>query len=388
MQNNNYFEELIVSYLSNNLDAEEEAFIIAWINNSEQNKQYFEELKRTWTAFSLKQINVDNAWRLFTLAKESTQKASEETKKDAFKQEIIDLPIDDTTKKRSVYRILISATVAASAVIIFLIGAKSIDSHKALQAVTATDFEKTIVEQPNVEYQFNTTGKIKKLVLADGSLVALYSNSSIRYNKPFTGNRRDIILSGKANFTVSKDKLRPFTVISGDIATTALGTQFTVTAYEGAREVTVRLFEGKVIIKPSDKLIGKLKSNYYLLPKQELIYNNINSVAKVTTFGSQGVGFALKHDIKKAPLEKEQPSVPEIGKETWYMFNNQPLNVVFDQLSGMFHGDIRYKKNDVAKIYFIGKFNVSDSLSDILKQIGTLNKLKVTRKNNTFIINK
>jgi transmembrane sensor len=388
MQNNNYFEELIVSYLSNNLDAEEEAFIIAWINDSNENKQYFEELKRTWNAISIKQINVDNAWKQFTLTKESIQKASGETKANNFGPKSIGSLRDNSKKKSSIYRILMFSTVAVSTVIIFLIGARLINSNKTLQPVFATDFKKIILEESNVEYQFNTTQNIKKIVLADGSLVTLHSNSSIRYNKPFINNRRDIILSGKANFTVSKDKSRPFTVTSGDIATTALGTQFTVTAYEGAQEVTVRLFEGKVIIKPSDRLIGKLKNNYYLLPQQELIYNNINSVAKVTSFRSERISLAVKHTTKKAPLENDQPSIPEIGKETWYMFNNQPLNAVFDQLNGMFHTDIKYKKNDVAKIYFIGKFNVSDSLSDILKQISTLNKLKVTKKNNTFIINK
>ena len=70
------------------------------------------------------------------------------------------------------------------------------------------------------------------------------------------------------------------------------------------------------------------------------------------------------------------------------MFNNQSLSHVFDQLSGMFNEEIVYSKKDFSKIYFIGTFNIADSLDNILKQIASLNNLKVTRANKQVIISK
>jgi hypothetical protein len=50
--------------------------------------------------------------------------------------------------------------------------------------------------------------------------------------------------------------------------------------------------------------------------------------------------------------------------------------------------EIKYEPKEVQKMYFIGKFNKSDSVETILKQIAALNNLIVTRQNNTFIISR
>jgi ferric-dicitrate binding protein FerR (iron transport regulator) len=70
------------------------------------------------------------------------------------------------------------------------------------------------------------------------------------------------------------------------------------------------------------------------------------------------------------------------------MFNNQSLASVFRQLEEMYNVDIVYAKKDVAKMYFIGKFNKDDSVETILQNIATLNNLKLTKESNTYIIRK
>jgi transmembrane sensor len=72
MGNSNYFDELIVSYLSNELNTEEEAFVLDWINSSQQNRQYFEELRSAWKLLAIEQnvkdIDVDFEWNRFRKA--------------------------------------------------------------------------------------------------------------------------------------------------------------------------------------------------------------------------------------------------------------------------------------------------------------------------------
>ncbi len=70
------------------------------------------------------------------------------------------------------------------------------------------------------------------------------------------------------------------------------------------------------------------------------------------------------------------------------MFNNQSLEQVFDQLKMLYNADIVYSKKDVYNLYFVGKFDKTDSLYTILNQIASLNNLKVSKKNNKFIITK
>jgi ferric-dicitrate binding protein FerR (iron transport regulator) len=384
MESNNYFEELIVSYLSNNLDEEEEEYIRDWINSSEQNKQYFEELRKTWSALSVKQIDVNRGWSRFVQAKNTSleKKYGESNNK-----LITDNTDDDTNRHGKTYKLFIQTAVAASIIFVIVFSVSLTNNRGNITApIAAEGVKKIIVEQQNLEYQFNTSAETRKVVLADGSEVTLYPNSNISYNKPFLNNRRDISLTGKADFKVAKDKSKPFTVIGGNIATTAIGTIFTVTAFDKSENVIVRLLAGKVIVKSSDHSVNMLKQNYFLLPGQEFIYIKKKGVAVVRPFLSRHKTFVSSS--KKERLLKDDPSIPEVGKEGWFMFNNQQLEDVLEQLERMFETDIVYNKKELSKIYFVGKFNESDSLDEILKQIASATKLKVTKKNNRFIISK
>ena len=85
--------------------------------------------------------------------------------------------------------------------------------------------EKTVDKSKMITYAVVQDSTI---VLEDGSKVRLLANSSISLMQPFSEKQRAIQLQGKAFFEVSHDKSRPFTVLSGNILTTALGTSFWV----------------------------------------------------------------------------------------------------------------------------------------------------------------
>jgi hypothetical protein len=70
------------------------------------------------------------------------------------------------------------------------------------------------------------------------------------------------------------------------------------------------------------------------------------------------------------------------------MFNNQPLKEVFDQLSAVYEVKIDYQNADIDKMYFIGRFDESDSIATILKRISILHRLKLTRVNNKYVVSR
>jgi transmembrane sensor len=232
-----------------------------------------------------------------------------------------------------------------------------------------------------VRHEVNTTGKEKRIQLADGSLIVLADNSEITFREPFI-DKRDIILRGKASFKVAKDEMRPFTVISGAIATTALGTEFTITAFAQAKQITARLYEGRIVVRPVEKGNWRMKSEVYLLPGQELIYSD-DALAKVRAYNRNSDAL---EKISSKELSLDDPSIPENSKGSWYMFNNQSLDQVLNQLAGLHNVKIVYNKKDVQNIYFTGKYDRSDPLEIILKRIGLLNKMTITRKDSAFVI--
>jgi transmembrane sensor len=94
--------------------------------------------------------------------------------------------------------------------------------------------------------QHETSPGVKSnLTLQDGSKVILNSGSTLRYIKNFEVDRRELFLTGEAYFEVVKDSLRPFTVKTGHVSTTALGTSFNISAYANESH-DVYLLTGRV----------------------------------------------------------------------------------------------------------------------------------------------
>ncbi len=90
-------------------------------------------------------------------------------------------------------------------------------------------------------------GKKFELVLSDGSHVFLNSGSKIRYPVSFPNNSaRNVFLDGEAYFSVEKDKIWPFKVITSKMNTRVYGTKFNVSSYEETNETAVVLIEGSV----------------------------------------------------------------------------------------------------------------------------------------------
>ncbi|MEO8405396.1 MAG: FecR domain-containing protein [Chitinophagaceae bacterium] len=224
----------------------------------------------------------------------------------------------------------------------------------------------------------NTSKKDSIIKLEDGTEVTMKSGSSIRYREPFAwNNRRDIITGGVVTFHVAKDKSKPFTVFSGDIATTALGTLFTVDYRAERKTITVTLTEGKVVVRPSDTLYKKWKNDYFLTPGDQLVYNKETTVANLIRGKEIDVLVKAGNSIDRYNQNR---------KPDWYTFNEAKLSDVFDQLSAYYDAPIYYYPVEVKDMYYTGRMEKTDSLVDILKDIALLNRLTLSRTNNTFIL--
>ncbi|MFC4874217.1 FecR family protein [Negadavirga shengliensis] len=95
----------------------------------------------------------------------------------------------------------------------------------------------------------NPNGRKSKILLPDSSVIYLNAGSQVRYRNDFTSFRK-VWLEGEAFFEVAKDSLHPFSVQTGRILTTALGTSFNINAYDN-NKVNVGLASGLISVTDS-----------------------------------------------------------------------------------------------------------------------------------------
>ncbi|GGH74192.1 ferric-dicitrate binding protein FerR (iron transport regulator) [Filimonas zeae] len=232
---------------------------------------------------------------------------------------------------------------------------------------------------PYIRHIQNIHNKDTPILLPDGSGVVLSAHSALSYTEPFTG-KRAVTLTGKAEFSVKADKAHPFSVLSKAVNTVVLGTKFMVTAYEQSAQIKVRLFEGKVVVQPVSRHDKKMPDDFRLEPGQEFVYSN-RAMAYVRPFGKKA---EAEHDAVE--LAGQAVTLPAGTSGAWNLFNNQPLGLVFDQLSELYNVKIVYNKQDVRRKYFVGRFNKADSLDIILKYITTANRLTVVKEEEVYYI--
>lgn len=262
-------------------------------------------------------------------------------------------------KLRSIF--LVKYAVAASLIAALVV---FVSLYFSQSTIATKDHQQTKIFEHKVIA--NVSKVMKEITLIDGSIVQLKADSKIEFDLPFQNNKRHIYLQGEAFFKVAKDQKKPFTVFSGHISTTALGTAFKVTANQNSDQIIIHLYEGKVVVKSTLTAKNKFNSVYYLLPGDELVYNKITSLTSLT------------HKIGSKKKSANQ----------LLSFDKEPLSDVFDQLAGKYNVHIQYSNSDLDNLYYIGSFERTDSIQNILENIIKLNGLKLISKNNEYIISK
>lgn len=124
----------------------------------------------------------------------------------------------------------------------------------------------------------NTAGIRSEVTLPDGTRVRLAGDSRLRYPSGFTGDRREVTLSGEAFFEVKPDSLHPFIVHTANGHIKVLGTSFNISAYDADGEVITAVATGKVSFTPP----GSTES-VILLPGKKAIYKVGHRVTALET---------------------------------------------------------------------------------------------------------
>ena len=289
--------------------------------------------------------------------------------------EMLSEVIRATQPRRVVIRRSVVMMAAASLLAVCVAGWLLFRSADRKAVVTAARLEAAVwIGKHNVD------DKKVRLALPDSTEVIMAPGATIRYRKDLGSyNKREVKVEGEVVFSVRKNKEQPFIVYSDGIQTTVLGTIFEVSNEKGSDHISVRLLQGKVVVGMDAKM-GDPSKHYYLKPGEEFMYERGDRSVVVREFNNKG-GNYVAHRPRKLPVREETLA-------NWYMFDNQSLADVFDQLSVIYNVEIQYSSSDLRNKYFIGKVDKHDSLDKIMKDIALLNHLSVFEKEGCYIIRK
>jgi len=178
---------------------------------------------------------------------------------------------------------------------------------------------------------------------SDGTEVYLNHGSKIKYPHKFTGDTREVVLSGEGYFIVAHKPENPFIVKTRNMNVKALGTTFNVFAYPDEKIVATTLIDGKVVLE-QETVSRDIKSMGTMVPGQHVSYD------KVT-----GEIFSTKGDIEKYISWKD-------GK---LVFKRDNIVQILNRLSRWYSVDIEIKDDEVKEYTYTATF-IDESLSHIL----------------------
>lgn len=243
----------------------------------------------------------------------------------------------------------------------FLRGGQVEESRKIDYVVT----KKTRVEPTKM---ICTVSRDSIVLLEDGTKVHLLANSTMTWSQPFPKEGRPIQLQGKAFFEVAHDKSRPFTVLTGNILTTALGTSFWILQENRAAKPKVRLVTGRVSVKERTE----------------------NGGERLLVYLSPGQTWSEAKEPKRAgSIVQQNKPMDSISADT-LVFHHKPLIEVLPALASFYHTTILFPMEEVDGLSFYGTYAQDNNIAQILQTICIANDLELSFNSatNTYTIKK
>lgn len=240
-------DELLIKYITGNATREEILQVKEWVRASKNIEKELLRLKNIWIFSGLeneisekrKEAEIERILRIVRNLKAKQQK-------NAF--------------RRKIFRY--------AAIAVVLIGLSGLGGYFIAQRRSLSYFNGTEI--------IVCRGERSTVLLPDGSMIKLNSDSRLKLASDFRSGNRTIDLQGEAFFKVAHDSRHPFTVKTGGLNVQVLGTVFNVSNYPGDSLITTFLQSGKV------KISTEFSDNVILNPKEAYSYNRVTHESSKT----------------------------------------------------------------------------------------------------------
>ncbi|MCL3780275.1 DUF4974 domain-containing protein [Prolixibacteraceae bacterium JC049] len=283
MKANTEIWELIGKVLHQEASQQEQQELSAWRSQLPENEKIYVEALKVWeqtgTYLDLEKFDSDNGWKA----------------------------VASDIKKPKTFRLTLSRIAVAASVMV-------------LVAVAAFWLPFKTNQLNLVTQQTNNVTTLNDIVLPDGTKVSLNVGSNLSFPEEFSGENREVYLTGEAFFLVKHNPQKPFIIHAGESKIRVLGTSFNVNAYPEKDTVEVIVSTGKVEFSTKDA-------------KQLIL-----------TKGEKGTLALSKSNLKKS--ENTNPNYAAWMNKTM-TFRNTPLGDVVETLRKVYHVDIQFDEEVV-----------------------------------------
>ena len=341
----NYIEELIYRVLAGDASEEERCELEAWVRESEEHRVFFHKVERAWYtgkyAVRWKNVEMRSAWKAVEHKREARGRKRVVRIGWSVAAAVVlvvglawmFLPSGEENMPVAMVQAPVGKPGESKALLVLSSGERVALGGE--QADTIRENGQSILrEKDYIDYSrekgdgvtetiYNElivpVGGEYRLLLADGTVVYMNSESRLKYPVRFTGSERLVELEGEAYFEVERDEERPFVVRTSRLDVTVLGTGFNVMAYKKDARTEVTLVNGKV-----DVTSGKISE--VLTPNRQFVMNNESGEYEVRTVDADAYAA-----WKKGTLNFDAMPLEELGDKLarWYgvsfFFSNERL---------------------------------------------------------------
>ena len=200
----------------------------------------------------------------------------------------------------------------------------------------------------------------KEVVLPDGSLVHLNSDSRLTYPKKFRRSRQ-VTLSGEGFFEVKRDPQRPFLVNINELASVeVLGTSFNINSQLEGQTIKVQVVEGRVSFSA----------------------NNQNGTGTILVMNEQ----AVMKDSEIAKTKAQDRNFLSWKTGIIY-FDQEKISIVLDLLSSYYDIEFIMDPSIDKDLVFTSTID-NQELEDVLEEISLVLELKITYNPDAITISK
>lgn len=230
-------------------------------------------------------------------------------------------------------------------------------------------------------------GSVKKLLLADGTIVWLNAGSTIKYDDDFGKTNRTVYLEGEAFFEIGHHiKNIPFLVNTKNYTIRDIGTKFNLKAYPNDPFFETTVIKGEVSVEDNQSAGDPHSVNrIYVKPHQvlKIFYHPQKDFNKGVIPLTDSY-----NDVSVLQLDSAKMDVYSGWKDNLLIFDGNTLGEISKVLERRYNVQIMLKSDQLEDIRYSGSFKNVPDINAVLHIIKQNTPIDYTIEGHTITINK
>lgn len=230
-------------------------------------------------------------------------------------------------------------------------------------------------------------GHLKKITLADNTIVWLNAGSKLNYDAGFNKTNRTVYLEGEAFFEIGHtNKLVPFLVKTKNYTIRDIGTSFNLKAYPNDPFFETTVIKGEVAVEDnSENGTQETVNRIYIKPHQvlKIFYNQKKENDKMAAVTSGSYNKVLVSEVDSTKMD-----VYDGWKDDLLVFDGATLGDISKILERRYDVQIILKSDELENIRYSGSFKNIPDINKVLQIIKQNTPIDYIAEGRTITINK